>query len=108
MDLAKFQREHKEWVDHNFPAQRSHQPLLGIVEEVGELAHAQLKGEQEIRHSNQEIWDAKVDAVGDIVIYLASYCNAAGIDLNAAVSMTWYKVQKRDWIADPQGAGNDS
>jgi NTP pyrophosphatase (non-canonical NTP hydrolase) len=48
----------------------------------------------------------QVDAVGDIVIYLASYCTANHIDLDKAVSNTWAEVKKRDWVQFP-GNGVD-
>ena len=37
--IADLQEEHRLWVEHNFPDQEQHQPLLGIIEEVGELSH---------------------------------------------------------------------
>jgi NTP pyrophosphatase (non-canonical NTP hydrolase) len=87
----------------NFPRQRDYQPLLGIMEEVGELAHAHLKNEQGIRRMDPDLaYVKKVDAVGDIIIYLCSYCTASGIDLASAVEKTWAEVEKRDWIAYPQ------
>jgi NTP pyrophosphatase (non-canonical NTP hydrolase) len=104
MDLADLQDEHREWLRHNFPDQRIHQPLLGIMEEVGELAHAHLKHEQGIRGlSDQDLaFVKKQDAVGDIVIYLASYCTANNIDLDKAVRLAWHEVSNRDWVDDPE------
>jgi NTP pyrophosphatase (non-canonical NTP hydrolase) len=102
MDIATLQEEHLDWLEHNFPGQPSYQPLLGLAEEVGELAHAQLKGEQRIRGmTGKAVVDAKYDAVGDIFIYLMSYCNAESIDLSLAIRETWDKVKSRDWRKDP-------
>lgn len=72
-------------------------PLLGVVEEVGELAHAHLKREQGIRGTPEEHDAAKVDAIGDILVYLADYCERNGISLGFALIDTWEKVRKRDW-----------
>jgi len=38
---------------------------MGLVEEVGELAHAHLKNEQGIRGTPEEHVQAKVDAIGE-------------------------------------------
>lgn len=105
--IRSLQVEHRGWLEHNFPIQDPIEPLLGLGEELGELMHAHLKGMQGIRHTPEEIEDMKFDAVGDIFIYLMSYCNASGIDLEDAVLTTWRKVSQRDWQADPMRAGND-
>lgn len=102
MNLAVLQAEQKEWVNHNFPDETEHGPLLGLAEEVGELAHAHLKHEQSIRgYDDAQYMAEAVDAIGDIVIYLASYCNRNGIDLEQAVRQTWEEVSVRDWIKYP-------
>jgi NTP pyrophosphatase (non-canonical NTP hydrolase) len=106
VNLSQLQSEHGEWVKHNFPDQLPHQPLLGLAEEVGELSHAHLKHEQGIRgYSTTEYFAEAEDAVGDIMVYLASYCNANHIDLEGATERTWARVKKRDWIADPVKGG---
>lgn len=97
MNLTILQAEVAEWSARNFPGKLPHQPLLGLQEEVGELAHAHLKGEQGIRHSPLEIKAMKADAVGDIVIYLADYCEQNEIPLGAMVALTWSQVKERDW-----------
>ena len=102
MNLYELQAEHMEWLEKNFPQQQGHDPLLGIVEEVGELAHAHLKASQGIRGTFDELRAEAFDAIGDIVIYLASYCNSNGYDLHNAVEHTWYKVKERDWQKYPQ------
>lgn len=104
--IEALQQEHLVWVQHNFPdaLNDSSQGLLGLVEEVGELAHAQLKGIQGIRHTPEEIAEMKIDAVADIFIYLMSYCNSEGIDAASAINSTWDKVAKRDWVANPMDA----
>jgi NTP pyrophosphatase (non-canonical NTP hydrolase) len=98
--LDELQKEHRKWVEYNFPNQPKYHGLLGLTEEVGELAHAFLKQEQGIRHQNYK--DNMVDAVGDIVIFLTSFCNANHINLGCAVCSTWEKVRTRDWIKYPK------
>ena len=80
-----------------------HRPLLGVCEEAGELCHAHLKAEQGIRGTQDEHLEAKKDAIGDIVIYLADYCSQQGIDLERSIENTWAKVKQRDWKQNPGG-----
>lgn len=96
MDLRQLQEEMKPWVKHNFGDRPAWQPLLGAVEELGELAHAHLKQEQGIR-TNENHEEAAKDAVADTIIYLADYCNCRGFDLGRILSDTWGKVKLRDW-----------
>ncbi len=107
MNLSDLQREHTEWVQHNFPEETTHQAFLGMVEEMGELAHAMLKSEQDIRGMSQAAAHAaKVDAVGDLVIFLAGFCTMHGIDLQDAVEDTWDTVKLRDWKKFPKDGLN--
>lgn len=72
--------QQKEWSDRNFGANRPpHWPLLGLMEEVGEYAHAQLKMEQGIRGTVDEHLAAQRDAVADIVIFFCDAINTQGI-----------------------------
>ena len=103
--LKKLQKEHKVWLDHNFGGQPSYHSLLGVVEEVGELSHAHLKNEQGIRTNEDHIALAK-DAIADIVIFLASYCNSREFDFEEIIQSTWNEVKKRDWIKFPKDGIN--
>jgi NTP pyrophosphatase (non-canonical NTP hydrolase) len=107
MDLTELQFQHKAWLAKNFPNQKLHEPLLGLMEEVGELAHAHLKHDQEIRGLAEikQAYEKKEDAIGDIVIYLASYCNTNSFDLDRCVRDTWEKVRNRDWQSDSLTGG---
>ena len=91
------QVEVAKWSNKNFGNQKSYKPLLGLVEEVGELSHAHLKGEQGIRHTPEEILVLKQDAIGDIVIYLMDYCTREGLSLEQCVDLAWDEVKDRDW-----------
>jgi NTP pyrophosphatase (non-canonical NTP hydrolase) len=108
LTLRSLQEAQLKWEAHNFPNEAGVHALgwrgvLGIMEEAGELAHAHLKGVQGIRHTPQEITNLKLDAIGDIVVYLAKYCNHEGFDLELAVQRAWSNVVTRDWVADPMG-----
>lgn len=101
LTLRGLQYEQGLWALKNFGEQQPHQPLLGLQEELGELCHAHLKQEQGIRGNAVEHREKKVDAIGDIVIYLANYCTLEGIDFEYAVESTWSRVKQRDWKANP-------
>jgi NTP pyrophosphatase (non-canonical NTP hydrolase) len=101
--IRDMQIQHHKWLRHNFPDQTDHQPLLGIVEEVGELAHAALKHEQAIRGMTySRAREAEKDALGDIFIYMMSYANSRALDLEAIITETWGQVQERDWRRYPE------
>ena len=99
-DFQELQLETSLWAAKNFGFPKPYQPLLGTMEELGELAHAHLKNEQKI-HKGEDYFAKKVDAIGDIIIYLAHYCVLNGIDLQSAVYHTWKEVEKRDWLKFP-------
>lgn len=101
LTLRRLQDEQRPWVEHNFAGREPFYPLLGAVEELGELAHAHLKALQGIRGTAEEHHAAKVDAVADAIIFLADYCTANGIDMQQALEDTWARVKVRDWKADP-------
>jgi NTP pyrophosphatase (non-canonical NTP hydrolase) len=97
------QDEHKVWVDHNFPNAEPWEALAGITEEVGELAHAHLKGFRGIRglESLHDQMVRKADALGDIFIYMLSYANTNNLDLEKCIERAWEEVGARDWQANP-------
>jgi NTP pyrophosphatase (non-canonical NTP hydrolase) len=98
LTFRQLQEENAAWAARNFgPANYPERSLLGVVEEVGELAHAVLKGLQGIRGSQQEHQLAAKDAVGDVVIYLADFCTRSGFDFGECVQEAWDEVKARDW-----------
>lgn len=99
ISLRELQKENAEWVAMNFPDSTATEPMLGLVEEVGELAHAFLKGRQGIRYTREEAGRLEQDAIGDILEYLAHFCTARGYDLERVVAETHEKVMKRRWRA---------
>lgn len=103
------QREILPWQQYNFDTRRPEpdlnlvaHPLIGLGEELGELCHAHLKQAQGIRGDARALEAKGRDAVGDIVIYLADYCNARGWSLQDIVETTWGEVCQRDWVKFPE------
>ena len=108
LTLRELQSQQREWVERNFPGRQPFYSLLGAVEEIGELSRAHLKSLQGIRGSRDDHHAAKIDAIGDVVIFLADYCTANGIDFQSAVEDTWRDVKRRDWVSDPESGGRNS
>jgi len=100
--IAEIQAEQAAWATRNFGPKNSTDDLLGVTEEMGELAHAHLKRSQGIRHDTAEYEAKAKDAIGDIVIYLMGYCSAEGWDVEHIVKTTWDTVKHRDWKAFPK------
>lgn len=86
LDPEDFQGEVMRWAMHNFPSAQVHEPLLGVVEEIGELynAHSIIKRPENggAEKREQEI----DDAVGDIMVFLAHYCGLNGFSLISCVT----------------------
>lgn len=83
--LEQLQTEVSEWSQRNFPNNKPHHPLLGLVEEHGELRDAKTIGEV-------------CDAIGDVMIYLADYCGRNKLQLidgdaiNVADDLALYRL----------------
>lgn len=98
--LHDIQQDQRRWQEHNFPGRESWVPLLGVVEELGEIAHAYIKKHQGIRI--QEDHTAKLkDGAADLVIFLCDFASSMGFDLEEEVRRTWAVVKQRDWKANP-------
>ena len=103
MKIILYQEILGKWLKHNFPKATPRDQFIGIVEEVGELARAELKGKQKIRGYNaNKVDEITKDAVGDIFIYLANYCNVKGISLQECIDIAWEEISQRDWIKNPE------
>lgn len=71
--LRKIQAEQVPWVLHNFGERPAEQPLLGIIEEFGELA--------ECYRDPKAPDDDELDALADALIFICDYCSARGWDV---------------------------
>jgi len=101
LSVDQFQSEQDEWRLRNFPGTKdSALILLGVMEELGELAHAHLKTAQGIRGTKEEHEIAARDSIGDMLVYMADYCNRQGWRLQEILEETWDEVKRRDWTAN--------
>lgn len=105
LTFEKLQEEQREWSLRNFGPHDAIDPMLGLVEEVGELAHAMLKSKQGIRGTKEEHEAAAKDSVGDILVYLADFCTSSGWDMQQIIQDTWSAVKQRDWTKDKDLGG---
>ena len=105
--LESLQQELIRWEKYNFPNTFNLEQFIGIVEEVGELAHYVLKSSQGIREAIDKkgnkvsVKEKMEDAVGDIAIFLINYCSHVNIDFGEALMRTWDEVKQRDWRKYP-------
>lgn len=87
------QREHKEWLDREFPGQEPIVPAIGMVEEAGELLHCLLALERERKWGPDkrypDLRNDLLDAVGDCGIYVCSMCNTKGWSFDNAIRQSW-------------------
>lgn len=127
VDLTKLTLDVGEWAEENFGNQddileslnerseensrRGENPgadvgalftILGVNEEAGELTHSVLKRAQGIRLDEDDVGrEAEVDAVGDIIVYLADFCHRRGYDLEECVRQAWDgEVSDREWDSE--------
>ena len=62
--LATLQAEAATWTKRNFPNQPAYHPLLGVVEEIGEMLEA--------KHAGNEA--GVRDAFADVIIFVSNLC----------------------------------
>lgn len=106
--LSVIQKEHDEWRKRNFgDKSNANTNFMGMVEELGELAHARLKGFQGIRGTRLENLDKERNAIGDIIVFMMGYCTDMGWNLNDIIVETWLEVKKRNWKSDPVNGGTN-
>lgn len=84
--LGTLQEEHKPWRVKNFPDSPPHQPMLGLVEEYGELIAA--INAHDLTGNAAEI----EDAVGDIFVFAADFCSRHGLSLQDVYRQAEYPI----------------
>jgi len=101
------QKELAEWQLKNFGSGETADMIIGMVEELGELAHWYLKRKQGIREgaNNGSLKDEIGDAFADVIIYGLQVMTHECIDAECVLRDTTDKVLKRDWKNNPSGEG---
>lgn len=105
LDLEDLQCEVAQWTGRNFPDDNRETVVLGLAEEVGEMARAALKRHQGIRGTAQE-WETELrKEIGDVMIKLVHVAHVWGFSLSEAVLDRWDVVSQRDFVTNPKGHG---
>lgn len=95
MNISELQHQQYTWQTTNFGKQEEYRPLLGMIEELGELARGQLKYEQNIRGTKESHFDAQRDAIADVIIYLFGFCSAYNVSLSAILGANTFQEFQR-------------
>ncbi len=103
-DLSLIQADLAFWQKQNFGRVTELEMLAGVVEEVGELAHALLKHRQGIRGMEGEgaMVEAAGDAIADAMICLIQLCTLLKLDWGELLFRTAEQVMRRDWKKDSE------
>ena len=83
---------------------------LGMTEEAGELAHAILKAQQEIRGYSDpgRVYTEVVDAVCDSMVFGMVLLWSMECSIENSLSNVIEKVLSRTWREDPENAGGNA
>jgi NTP pyrophosphatase (non-canonical NTP hydrolase) len=101
--LRRTQAEISIWSNHNFGDVPNEQipyrvsSFLGMVEEMGEIAHSILKMTQGIRGDDEKHIEGVKDGIADLLVFLLDFCGRNGMDAENLLSDVWAKVKLRDW-----------
>jgi NTP pyrophosphatase (non-canonical NTP hydrolase) len=100
------QMEHEGWQKKNFAANATgDNSFLGMMEEMGEMAHAMLKLKQGIRDMDYvKARELIIDGHCDLIIFSFGLANDLGYDLESELQLVWDKVKQRDWVTNPSNA----
>lgn len=94
LTIEQLREEMIPWTDANFGTREAWQPELGMIEELGELAHAYLKMRQGIRGTEAEHLEAIKDAIGDFIIYWSDWVRSAKMEYHVHIhSCTFHDIQ---------------
>jgi NTP pyrophosphatase (non-canonical NTP hydrolase) len=80
--MLQLMPEISEWSREQFPGGTPYDPFEGMVEELGELMHARLKGRQQIRGTEAELFEAEVDACCDMLVFLMDLLGRSSVPLD--------------------------
>lgn len=87
--LQKLQEEHAVWQNRNFPHAEKWECLVGVAEELGELAAS--VGNGAISADQHALCR---DAIGDTVIYLTGFCTLNDINIEECTAADFDDVDK--------------
>lgn len=106
VDMSRIQVELFRWQQDNFSGNTSERMVLGMTEELGELAHAFLKHAQKIRgmEDREKFLNAAGDAFADLMVYGIQLMTYLRMDAGTLLKYTARNVMNRDWKSNPKDA----
>lgn len=94
------------WKQYNFGGTEVADMMLGMSEEVGEMAHWYLKGKQGIRGiTTSQAKEKMADAFADTVIFGIQAMSGIGLNAEDILEKVLVEVLARDWKNNPDGSG---
>jgi NTP pyrophosphatase (non-canonical NTP hydrolase) len=110
LSIRETQTEIHAWSTRNFgpvvPIAYDVSSFLGMVEEVGEIAHAILKMSQGIRGTRAKHEADVIDGMADLMVFTLDFAARNGLDAEKALEQVWAKVKQRDFTTDKQLGGS--
>jgi NTP pyrophosphatase (non-canonical NTP hydrolase) len=98
------QKEFAEWQKKNFGGGELSDMIHGMSEEVGEMAHAYLKGKQRIRnYTPEKARDEMADSFADCMVFGIQAMIALGLDAEAVLNMVFRDVLSRNFKENQNG-----
>ena len=100
------QKDLAEWQEKNFGTHGDDvlKCALGMSEEVGEVCHHVLKGNQGIRGGMNGMNKKEIaDGVADVLIYGIQLLNKLGLDAEEEIEAVMIGVLRRNWKKNPAG-----
>jgi len=107
LTFKRLQDEQRAWGEYNFGPLDADCAFLGMMEEMGEMAHALLKQKQKIRGTSEEHEAKAKDAFADIMVFAMNFASAKGWDAQAVIENVWDEVKKRDWKRFPKNGATE-
>lgn len=98
IDLSDLQTDLHKWQLERFPDTGADESLIGAMEELGELAHATLKGKQGLEGERFSTGpEAEKDAIGDCIVFLMQYASSRGYDIEECIESAAAEALDRDY-----------
>jgi NTP pyrophosphatase (non-canonical NTP hydrolase) len=106
LDLSDLQTDLHEWQRERFPDSGAEESLMGALEELGELAHATLKGKQGLEGERFSTGpEAEKDAIGDCVVFLMQYASSRGYDIEECIEAAAGEALAREYECECERHG---
>lgn len=107
IDLNGYQRQINEWQDRNFGPQTTETMVLGMMEEIGEVARYLVKRRNRIRSEVSQPGTVPHE-IGDVIVFALQVLTNEGWEAERVLGETFERVLARDWKLNPENGGDDA